>query len=73
MIPSARHLGIDWDKLNVNRLSLVLGHTFGMTGARIMTTLLNVAGGREQTIGLELSCEPPGSPQVRVPVADERA
>jgi hypothetical protein len=45
-----------------------------MTGAcGIMTTLLKVAGGREQIIGLELSCEPPGSPQVRVPVADEGA
>src|SRR5205814_3084566 len=41
VIPSARHLGIDWDKLNVNGGSIALGHPFGMTGARIMTTLLN--------------------------------
>ena len=41
VIPSAKHLGIDLDKLNVNGGSIALGHPFGMTGARIMTTLLN--------------------------------
>jgi len=41
VIPSARHLGIEWDKLNVNGGGIALGHPFGMTGARIMTTLLN--------------------------------
>ena len=41
VIPSAKHLGIDWDKLNVNGGGIALGHPFGMTGARIMTTLLN--------------------------------
>ena len=41
VIPSAKHLGIPWDKLNVNGGSIALGHPFGMTGARIMTTLLN--------------------------------
>src|SRR5262249_1432929 len=41
VIPSAKHLGIPWEKLNVNGGSIALGHPFGMTGARIMTTLLN--------------------------------
>src|SRR5262249_51489344 len=41
VIPSARHLGIEWDKLNVNGGAIALGHPFGQTGARIMTTLLN--------------------------------
>src|SRR6478672_8698208 len=41
VIPSARHLAIPHDKLNVNGGAIALGHPFGMTGARIMTTLLN--------------------------------
>jgi acetyl-CoA C-acetyltransferase len=56
VIPSARQLGIGWDKLNVNGGAIALGHPFGMTGARIMTTLLNALGQRDQTIGLESMC-----------------
>jgi acetyl-CoA C-acetyltransferase len=56
VIPSARHLGIDWDKLNVNGGSIALGHPFGMTGARIMTTLLNGLEDADKTIGLESMC-----------------
>ncbi len=41
VIPSAKHLGISWDKLNVKGGAIALGHPFGQTGARIMTTLLN--------------------------------
>ena len=41
VIPSAKHLGIPWEKLNVHGGGIALGHPFGMTGARIMTTLLN--------------------------------
>ncbi len=41
VIPSARQLGVEWDKLNVHGGAIALGHPFGMTGARIMTTLLN--------------------------------
>ena len=41
VIPSAKHLGIEWDKLNVHGGAIALGHPFGMTGARIMTTLIN--------------------------------
>ena len=41
VVPSAKHLGIDLDKLNVHGGAIALGHPFGMTGARIMTTLLN--------------------------------
>jgi acetyl-CoA C-acetyltransferase len=56
VIPSAKHLGIDWEKLNVHGGSIALGHPFGMTGARIMTTLihgLQTTGGR---YGLETMC-----------------
>ena len=41
VIPSAKHLGIPWDKLNVHGGAIALGHPFGMTGARIMTTLIH--------------------------------
>ena len=41
VLPSAKHLGIDLEKLNPNGGAIALGHPFGMTGARIMTTLLN--------------------------------
>jgi acetyl-CoA C-acetyltransferase len=56
IIPSAKHLGIDWDKLNVNGGAIALGHPFGMTGARIMTTLLNGLEDADQNIGLETMC-----------------
>jgi len=56
VIPSARHLGIDMDKLNVNGGAIALGHPFGMTGARIMTTLLNGLEDADKTLGLETMC-----------------
>jgi len=56
VIPSAKHLGINWDKLNVNGGAIALGHPFGMTGARIMTTLLNGLEDRGQRFGLESMC-----------------
>jgi len=56
VIPSARHLGIEWDKLNVNGGAIALGHPFGQTGARIMTTLLNGLEDADKTFGLESMC-----------------
>ncbi len=56
VIPSARHLGIPWDKLNVNGGAIALGHPYGMTGARIMTTLLNGLQSADKTFGLETMC-----------------
>jgi acetyl-CoA C-acetyltransferase len=56
VIPSARHLGIEWDKLNVNGGSIALGHPFGMTGARIMTTLLNGLEDANARYGMESMC-----------------
>ena len=56
VLPSAKHLGIPIAKLNVRGGSIALGHPFGMTGARIMTTLLHSleeSGGR---YGLETMC-----------------
>jgi acetyl-CoA C-acetyltransferase len=56
VVPSAKHLGIDWEKLNVKGGSIALGHPFGMTGARIMTTLLNALEDEGKTWGLESMC-----------------
>ena len=56
VIPSARALEIPWDKLNVNGGGIALGHPFGMTGARIMTTLLNGLEDAGKTVGLETMC-----------------
>ena len=56
VIPSARALGVDPDRLNVHGGSIAVGHPFGMTGARIMTTLLNGLATDDKTIGLETMC-----------------
>jgi acetyl-CoA C-acetyltransferase len=56
VIPSARHLGIPWEKLNVNGGAIALGHPYGMTGARIMNTLLNGLQTANKTFGLETMC-----------------
>ena len=56
VIPSARDLGIDEDKLNVHGGAIALGHPFGMTGARIATTLINALRARDKQIGLETMC-----------------
>ena len=56
VIPSAKHLGIPWDKLNVNGGSIALGHPFGMTGARIMTTLIHGLQEGDKEYGLETMC-----------------
>lgn len=56
VIPSARELGIDEDRLNVNGGAIALGHPFGMTGARITTTLINSLRFHDREIGLETMC-----------------
>ena len=56
VIPSAADLGIDWDKLNVNGGAIAVGHPFGMTGARITTTLINSLQWHDKQIGLETMC-----------------
>jgi acetyl-CoA C-acetyltransferase len=56
VIPSAKHLGISWDKLNVNGGAIALGHPFGMTGARIMTTLIHGLRDADKQFGLETMC-----------------
>ena len=48
--------GIDLDKLNGNGGAIALGHPFGMTGARIMTTLLNGLEDTDGEFGVEAMC-----------------
>ena len=56
VIPSYRELGIELDRLNVNGGAIAVGHPFGMTGARITTTLLNSLSFHDKTLGLETMC-----------------
>ena len=56
VIASAQDLGIDLERLNVHGGAIALGHPFGCTGARIMTTLLNAMRVRDVQFGLETMC-----------------
>jgi acetyl-CoA C-acetyltransferase len=56
VIPSYKDLGIDIDKLNVNGGAIAVGHPFGMTGARIATTLINSLQYHDKQFGLETMC-----------------
>jgi acetyl-CoA C-acetyltransferase len=56
VVPSAAQLGIGWEKLNIHGGAIALGHPFGMTGARIMATLINGLQAEDKTIGLESMC-----------------
>jgi acetyl-CoA C-acetyltransferase len=56
VIGSADVLGIDMNKLNPNGGAIALGHPFGMTGSRIMTTLLNGLQDSGGTVGMESMC-----------------
>ncbi len=56
VLPSARKLGIDHEKLNPHGGAIAVGHPFGMTGARITGTLLNGLTHRDGTYGLETMC-----------------
>jgi acetyl-CoA C-acetyltransferase len=56
VIPSYRDLEIPLDKLNVNGGAIAVGHPFGMTGARIATTLVNSLQWHDKQFGLETMC-----------------
>jgi acetyl-CoA C-acetyltransferase len=56
VLASVDQLGIDIDKLNPHGGAIALGHPFGMTGARIMGTLINDLRSLDKTIGLETMC-----------------
>jgi acetyl-CoA C-acetyltransferase len=56
VLASQRELDLDMDKLNVHGGAIALGHPFGMSGARITTTLLNGLRSRDGQFGLETMC-----------------
>jgi acetyl-CoA C-acetyltransferase len=58
VIPVCREVGIDPfdDRVNPNGGAIALGHPYGMTGARIMCTLLNGLRESGKSIGLETMC-----------------
>jgi len=58
VLPVCREIGVDpfSDKLNPHGGAIALGHPYGMTGARIMNTLLNDLESMDRTIGLETMC-----------------
>ena len=56
VVPCKDDLGIPEEKLNPFGGAIALGHPFGMTGARIMTTLLNDLRSMDKTVGLETMC-----------------
>jgi acetyl-CoA C-acetyltransferase len=56
IVPCRDELGIDEEKLNPFGGAIALGHPFGMTGARIMTTLINDLQTLDKTYGIESMC-----------------
>ncbi len=66
VVPCREEWGIDPEKLNPFGGAIALGHPFGMTGARIMTTLLNNLEALDGTIGLETMCVAGGQGQAMI-------
>ncbi len=66
VLPCRDEIGIDPDKLNINGGAIALGHPFGMTGARIMTTLLYNLDEVEGRFGLETMCVAGGMGQAMI-------
>src|SRR5215207_4375005 len=66
VIPIMAECDIPLEKLNPHGGAIALGHPFGMTGARIMTTLLNGLESDDKTIGLETMCVAGGQGQAMV-------
>lgn len=56
VIPSYRELGFALDKVNVNGGAIAVGHPYGMTGARITTTLIHSLQWHDKQFGLETMC-----------------
>jgi len=56
VLASQRQLGIDLVRLNVNGGAIAVGHPFGMTGARIATTLINSLQWHDAQVGVETMC-----------------
>jgi acetyl-CoA C-acetyltransferase len=66
VVPCRDEWGIDPEKLNPFGGAIALGHPFGMTGARIMTTLLNDLETLDKSVGLETMCVAGGMGQAMI-------
>jgi acetyl-CoA C-acetyltransferase len=66
VVPCREELGLDGEKLNPFGGAIALGHPFGMTGARIMATLLNGLDALDGTYGLETMCVAGGMGQAMI-------
>ncbi|MFJ6565306.1 acetyl-CoA C-acetyltransferase [Streptomyces sp. NPDC091412] len=56
VVPSVRELGLDEERVNVHGGAIAVGHPFGMTGARLTTTLLNALRWEDREIGMLSMC-----------------
>jgi len=56
VIPSVQDLGLDPDRVNVHGGAIALGHPFGMTGARMTTTLINALQWDDKQVGMLSMC-----------------
>ena len=66
VVPCMLEWGIDPEQLNPFGGAIALGHPFGMTGARIMTTLLNDLETLDKSIGIETMCVAGGQGQAMI-------
>ena len=66
VIPIMAECDIPLEKLNTHGGAIALGHPFGMTGARIMTTLLNAMETDDHEVGLETMCVAGGQGEAMV-------
>jgi acetyl-CoA C-acetyltransferase len=66
VIPIMAECDIPLEKLNTHGGAIALGHPFGMTGARIMTTLLNAMESDDHAVGLETMCVAGGQGEAMV-------
>jgi len=66
VIPIMAECGIGLEKMNPHGGGIALGHPFGMTGVRIMTTLLNGLEADDKAIGLETMCVAGGQAEAMI-------
>jgi acetyl-CoA C-acetyltransferase len=66
VIPIMAECDIPLEKMNTHGGAIALGHPFGMTGARIMGTLLNVMETDDHQVGLETMCVAGGQGEAMV-------
>jgi acetyl-CoA C-acetyltransferase len=68
-IPVIRELGLDPEKVNVNGGAIALGHPLGMSGARLVVSLLHELRRRGGRYGLATLCVGVGQGQAALFIA----